>query len=325
LDAAATEDGRVTVNLLIVHNGPDVAGGGINLKRAFDACAPGWNARAVRRKDNWLKYPGDITWLKGEASSEVMELYRQADVVMIVEKPEAINLFPPGKPYVVYHTGSRYRNDPDGVSAACRGALEVAGSLDLMLRPNLAFLPIVTNVNELAMLTQCYRPPSGTIRIAHAPTNRSIKSTDAIVQAVKRLKRRYDVSLDLIERVPWKTCLERKAQSDIFVDETTFGYGANAVECWAMGIPVVSGIADQEHRQFMLAEFGALPFVETDEAGLHDTIERLVVSPAARREAAIRGVAHVNRWHSQQAVVDMAIPIFELAMTRDLVAVGSVA
>jgi hypothetical protein len=305
------------VNLLIVHNGPDIAGAGISLKRAFDACAPGWNARAIRRKDNWLRYLGDITWEKGTENPEAVELYRNADIVHIFEKPNAIDLFPlpHDKPVVVSHTGSRYRNDPDGISAQCQaiGATELAGSVDLMLRPNLGFLPLVADLDALARLrTREYRA-SGPVRIAHAPTNRDIKSTTAIIAAVNRLKRRYNVELDIIERVPWAECLRRKARADIFVDETTLGYGANAIECWAMGIPVVSGIANPEHRAMMLDKFGELPFVETDEAGLYATIELLVSSESQRQEAKWRGADHVDRWHSQEVVVDMATAIYDKA------------
>jgi hypothetical protein len=307
------------VRLLIVHNGPDVAGLGIALKRAFDAASTEWKARAVRRKDNWLHYPGDITWLKGTDDAEVMELYRQADVVMIVEKPEAIDLFPPmDKPVVVYHTGSRYRRDPDGVSAACRGALEVAGSLDLMLRPNLAFLPIAADLEALHRWRAYHG--SETVRIAHAPTNRDIKSTAAIIRAVDRLRRDYKVELDIIERVPWQECLRRKGRADIFVDETTLGYGANAVECWAMGIPLVSGIADRDHRAEMVSRFGALPFLSTTEANLYDALGNLVVSPQLRRMWAENGQRHAYRWHSHEAVVKAAIPLLLRAMERQAVA-----
>lgn len=300
------------MNVLIVHNGPDIAGAGIQLKRAFDAC--GVNARAIRRKDNWLHYPGDITWLKGTENPEAIEAYRNADVVHIFERPDAINLFPlpHDKPVVVSHTGSRYRSDPDGISAQAQaiGAVEVAGSLDLMLRPGLGFLPLVADLDALATLRQAAYRPSKHVRIAHAPTNRDIKSTDAIVKVVRHLSKRYPVELDIIERVPWAECLARKARADIFIDETTLGYGANAIECWAMGIPVVSGIANPEHRQLMLDVFRDLPFVESDEASLYETVERLLAVKVARWDAAGRGLSHVQTWHSQDTVVDMALSIY---------------
>jgi hypothetical protein len=294
--------------VLILSAGEDTAGVGIALKQAFDRWAPEWSARAVRRSSNYIRYPADLEW-SDETLGEIRELYRAANVLHVMERPEILaELGPTSAKIVVQHLGSYYRNDPIGVSEACQaiGATEVAGGLDLMLQPHLRFLPLP------AAEVRAYRKArrSRVVRIAHAPTNRAVKQTDAIIAAVKRLARRHRISFDLIEGQPWKKCLARKSQADIYVDETRLGYGLNAMECWSMGIPVISGIADPALRERMIAEFGALPFYETTEATLEQSIEALVTDPVLRREYAERGRNHVTTVHSPQAVIHKTVELY---------------
>lgn len=299
--------------VLIVSAGPDVAGCGIALKRAFDAVGGEWQARHVRRKDNWLHYPSDVEWRKGTDGSGVSALYEWADVIHVMDKP--VNLVPHHKPVIVQHLGSRYRRDPEGISAACRamGALEVTDG-DLLLDQRMAYLPITVDIEGLSRLRQrTYR--SGRIRIAHAPTNRELKSTETIIAAVNHLSKRHRIDFDLIERTPWAECLKRKARADIYIDELTLGYGANALECWAMGVPVVSG-AEPRLYASLVQRFGDVPFVQADEESLERTVEALIVSAELRQVAAQRGRRFVERYHSHQVVVDLATAYYRHVMAR---------
>jgi hypothetical protein len=60
----------------------------------------------------------------------------------------------------------------------------------------------------------------------------------------------------------------------------------------------------------MLATWGRLPFVEADETGLEAALERLIADPAYRFEMAEVGARHVQRWHSQRAVVKRLTAIY---------------
>lgn len=291
--------------VLIVSPGYDVAGCGINLKLAFDHTDTDWEARHVRRRTKWLAYPGDAEWDQFE------DLYRWADVLHIMDRPVE---YRPRKPTIVHHLGTYYRRNPEAVSAECRriGAVELASSHELAILPHLGFLPVTTDLDSHARLRQREYRPTSRVRVAHAPTNREFKSTEVILEALSGL----DVDVDVIEGVPWAECLRRKAQADIFVDELTSGYGLNAIECWAMGIPVISGLTDPRSRAAMLTEFGELPFVDATPATLVEIVEQLVRSPELRAEHGERGRLHAERIHSERAVVNRAIPIYEGALCR---------
>ena len=222
-----------------------------------------------------------------------------------------------GPVIVVHHLGTNYRRNPRKVSRYCRrfGAVEVTDSLDLMVLGNLPWLPAPADINRIAVY-RAEHPTSKRILIAHAPTNRAIKSTELIIETVGKLAEKYTIEFDLIERVSNDECLQRKAQADIFVDELTLGFGLNNIECWAMGIPVVSGLKDPKARDKALGMWGEFPWHDATEETLYRRIEELIVSPNLRREMANRGMAHVMRWHSEKAVVEQTLAVYERAGMR---------
>lgn len=301
------------MNVLFVSPGPDTAGLGIGMKRAFDACGGEWHARAIRMTDSPWHYPADIQW-DGSPSDEIAALWAEADVIHIFEDPRAATWFP-SKKIVVHHLGTFYRSKPEQVSAACKavGAIECADMHDLIrINPALEWLPDV--IDSAAMLD--YRrdyEPGNRIRIAHAPTDRVYKSTAVILPILERLAQKYPVDIDLIEGVTNSECIARKARCDIFVDELTLGYGLNALEVWSMGIPDVSGIANPQTRELMRRDFNrrSLPFVEATEATLEGLLEWLIEDRDRINAWGEIGRQHVRRYHSQQAVVERAIAIYE--------------
>jgi glycosyltransferase involved in cell wall biosynthesis len=204
----------------------------------------------------------------------------------------------------VHHHGTEYRNQRAPVDAACRrvGAVQVASTLDLV-GPAL-WLPSVVDVERLA----AFRGPVE-VMVAHSPSLRRLKQTDAVIAATGKL----GVGLDLIERVSWDDCLARKGRAAIVVDQLVLGYGLSAIEAWCMGIPVVAGTTDPETRRRMVETFGELPFVEATPETLADRLAELVASPDLRREWGERGRAHVERFHSEPAVVERLEAIYRRA------------
>lgn len=305
-------------NVLFLSPTVDTAGLGIGLKRAFDAVASGWTARHVRTANTYLDYGADIHWTRGDPDQDalVQALWSNADIVQIMERPEAARWLRPRRRFVVYHLGTWYRRNPGEVGAQCRAinATEIVDMHDLMRFGVREWLPDVIDPEPLAALRTREYAPSDRIRIAHAPTNRKIKSTDIIEAVVARLAERYPIDFDLIERVSNAECVTRKAAVDIFIDELTLGYGLNALECWSMGIPVVSGIANPETRGRMLSDFGGeLPFVNATPDTLETLVERLIADRDERARWGETGRAHVDRFHAPAAVVERALDIYARA------------
>jgi glycosyltransferase involved in cell wall biosynthesis len=286
----------------------DVGAFGYRQATAFDRVGPSdWRYRAVRGAPSYLQFPEHTPW----DWDSILEYWREADVVHVHDG--FYNLPQPHKPMVVTFHGTGFRKTPDNhLQLAARvGALPVVSTLDLwLLAPDdVIWAPQIDDLDRLAT----YRQQNfGKLRIGHAPTNRSLKSTDVFLRACERLSHDIELEVVLIEGKPWAECLPIKGTCDIFFDQTAFGYGGNAIECWAMGIPVVCGAPDATLDEYT-RRFGALPFVDVDEASIYYGLAELV-EPSTRARWGAAGRAHVEQHHSQEVGVARLTHIYERAL-----------
>lgn len=303
------------MRVLTFTEGADPAGISASIEAAFHG-VPGWHVQSWISRRNYLAYPAR-TWDR----AAVMKAWRSADVVHVHQSfRSAIKLERRlgTRPMVIHHHGSPFRRAPSTLlkEQRRRGAIGVVSTLDLyLIAPDeLEWLPAPIDVARLAAM----RSPHGTdiIRIAHAPTRRSVKSTDAFLGAVARLQRAgYPVEVDLIERVPWHKCLRRKATADLYYDQVALGYGSNALEAWAMGIPVIAGAADRTLEE-MQRRIGYLPFYPATESTLYDAIRSLLDNPGLRDECALGGSQYVRRFHDHSPSVVRLQDIYRRAASQ---------
>lgn len=296
--------------------GADTGGWGGRMTAGFRRHAPDWELRSMAASATYLEYPFDLPYRQ----ALLEPLYDAADVIHLHNTLHGHEFYDAGqgKPIVLMYHGSAFRAAPERYLAEARavGAVQLCSTLDLE-RPGVAWLgapyeldgPICAVSNRpvpysFAELRMRRFAPTDKIRIAHAPTDRTVKGTGRVLAALRSLAERgLPIELVFIEGQPWATCLARKAMADIFVDQLVLGYGNNAIEAWAMGIPVVAGVADPRVRARMLRRWARLPFTEASEETLEDVLEQLVRSAAMRAEYAAIGTEHVRRWHDAAVVV----------------------
>jgi hypothetical protein len=298
------------VNIFTLATGQDLGGQVQGIAAAFRR-ASDWPISAMVTSQTYLRYPEDLPY----SEPEIRRRYRAADVVHLHNTLYGWRWLDDasGKPIVLHHHGTGFRENHEALAADVRKmrAVQVVATLDLeILEPDVRWVPGLTDIGLLRSIRAAFYRPSERIRIAHAPTNRAIKSTEAILAAFERLAERYPIDLDLIEQTSWAECLARKARADILVDQVILGYGVNAIEAWAMGIPVIAGTQDRAVEAHMRQRFGQLPFFAATEATLGHAIEALVTSREARAEYSAAGTAHVERWHSDAYVVPLLADIY---------------
>jgi hypothetical protein len=158
--------------------------------------------------------------------------------------------------------------------------------------------------------------PGETLRIAHAPSKRAVKGTEAVVAAVESLRARgAPVELDLIEGVPNAEARLRYAAADVVVDQLRIGwYGMFAIESMALAKPVVVHL-DEEAAAETEEAFGlALPLVRADEGKLEDVLATLVEQRAELPERGRRSREYVERVHAHTAVAQRMLEIYERVM-----------
>lgn len=298
------------MNVLSIHRSPDLAGISGEMARAF-AGHPSIKVRSLVRQRNYLAYPLTEPW----SLAAVRDAAAEAEVIHVHNSFRTAEQFrlPKNRRYVVHHHGTRLRESPTAIlrEQQHRRARGVVSTLDLwLLAPDeMTWVPAPVNVDRLCAMRQ---PREGeVVRIAHAPTRRKVKSTDAFLAACDRLIREgYPIEVDLIERVSWETCLRRKATADIYFDQVMLGYGSNALEAWAMGIPVIAGAAD-DTKDAMVGVCGELPFYEATPSTIYEALRDMVCDADLRREYADRGHAYVRARHDYPAVVPILSGVWQ--------------
>lgn len=309
------------MNVLSINMGSDPAGISSGIERAFRD-EPGWSVHSLTSKLNYIGYPTSLQWDRATLIRE----WESATLVHLHHGFVTANRMVIGryvgkrlnhKPYVVHFHGTGFRENTQAHMTELREreAYGIVSTLDLAVLSGLEWLPSPVDVADLSQRPRMTE--DGKVVIAHAPTNRSIKSTDLFLEAVKRLQDEgYPVELELIEHRPWAECLERKARADIFFDQVLLGYGNNALEAWAMGIPVVAG-ADDPTLDEMERRFGHLPFYHATEETIYDALKELVESPKLRERFGWIGFEYVKRWHDYPVVVEQLKGIYRRAFGQE--------
>lgn len=279
------------MRVLSIHKGQDTAGIGWLLAQAFRG-HPTISLRSAVRRSNYIAYPHDLDWSRAQVA------WAAADVAHLHNTLATWQLMGGRKPFVLHHHGTYYRQNAEVLNreVADRGGRAVAATLDLLdLDDDLTWCPAPFDLDWLAGFRQ---PRRGRLRVGHAPTDRSLKSTAAFLEACRKL----GVDPVLIEGQSWQECLRLKGTCDVLYDQVRLGYGHNAVEAWAMGIPVIAG-APLPTLNRMQQTFGGLPFFPAIEFTIGDAIEALM-QPEIRHEWADAGQRHARRWHDGRETVD---------------------
>ncbi|MEO0294255.1 MAG: hypothetical protein ABIN61_08575 [candidate division WOR-3 bacterium] len=117
------------------------------------------------------------------------------------------------------------------------------------------------------------------LTICHAPTNRYLKGTKYLLEAISELQKKYKFNFILIENKPHNEVLRIKEEEcDLLVDQLTdfggFGYGMNSMESLSMGIPSVTYINPQ-YEKFLKKH----PFINANKDNIKDVLEKILKKP----------------------------------------------
>jgi len=266
----------------------------------------GHDARAIAFEPTWLDYPHDVldpNWV------DLWRLFNWADALNLYDNA-AVML--PGemldKPVVRSYLGSEYRANWQRFNRQDNehGWPQTCTTIDLSLRGP-AWLP-----QPMGDMADKYKPGDGFV-VCHAPTNRNGKGTDLVIEALDGME---GISLDLIENLPHDECMARKARAHVHVDQVgphaLVGYGRNALEAWALGMPVISD-APEEVCRALESKAGGLPFYRASTAGQVRAAVEELRRPSVYAEWRDRGRRHLRRWHDPATVAECFIEICQNA------------
>ena len=136
--------------------------------------------------------------------------------------------------------------------------------------------------------------------IVHAPSKRAIKGTSNVLSCIQSLKTEgYDFDFKLVEGMSNNAAKDLYARADIIIDQLRIGwYGVLAVECMALGKPVLAYIRDD-----LINTLGKTPpLVPTSPATLNTDLRHLLNNQAQLVTIGQRARAHAEKVHDSMIV-----------------------
>jgi len=207
---------------------------------------------------------------------------------------------------VMHYLGSDIRGKtPAELAFGKKAGAEVVGSYDaLRWAPEAEVIPPGIDLRAIEPA-----PPTDRARplILHAPSSRTRKGTDHVIAACEGL----DAELVLVEGMKHSEAFERYRDADIVVDQLNAGwYGLFAIECMALGKPVVSFLHEEAVARTEEALGERVPIVRATKDDLRARLEPLVASAAERRRIGAESRAYAERVHDLERVADRLLDLY---------------
>jgi len=143
--------------------------------------------------------------------------------------------------------------------------------------------------------------------ILHAPSSRRRKGTAEVIAACEGL----EADLVLVEGLHHDEAFERYREADIVVDQLNAGwYGLFAIECMALGKPVVTFLHDEAVARTERELDTRVPIVSATKESLRARLESLVASASERKRIGAESRAYVERVHDLDSVADRLLALY---------------
>jgi glycosyltransferase involved in cell wall biosynthesis len=208
----------------------------------------------------------------------------------------------------MHYLGSDIRGKtPDQLASGKKAGAEVVGSWDAT-----RWVPGATVIPpgiDLAAITPVPSRERKRPVVVHAPSSRRRKGTEHVVAACDGL----DVELRIVEGVRHDEALAQYRDADIVVDQLNAGwYGILAIECLALGKPVLTFLHDEAKRRTEESYATEVPLVDVTAETLRERLAGLVeAGPAEWRRLGEASRAYVERVHDVERVADTLVELYE--------------
>lgn len=151
-----------------------------------------------------------------------------------------------------------------------------------------------------------YRPGSRERPLViHAPSHQGAKGTRHVVDAVNRLRSEgVDFDFALVEQLSNADARKVYEEADLVVDQLLAGwYGGLAVECMALGKPVICYLREEDLNYLEPEMRSQLPLIRAEPGTIYRVLKEYLTS---RRldlaEIGASGRAYVERWHDPMRI-----------------------
>jgi O-antigen/teichoic acid export membrane protein len=212
-----------------------------------------------------------------------------------------------GRRSVMNYMGSDIRGKPpEELAYGKKAGAEIVGSFDaIRWVPEAHVIPPGIDLSSITPV-----PPSDRARpiVVHAPSSRHRKGTDHVIEACRRL----DVELRIVEDLHHEEAFALYRDADIVVDQLNAGwYGLFAIECMALGKPVVTFLHEEAVARTEQAWGVPVPLLNASRDTLGARLEQLIeLGPTGRREIGDASRAYVEQVHDVEQIVDRTLDLY---------------
>jgi hypothetical protein len=152
------------------------------------------------------------------------------------------------------------------------------------------------------------------IKILHSPTNRAVKGSSYIIQALENLKKGYEIEIILVDKVPNKEALAVYEKADLIVDQVLTGwYGGLAVEGMKMGKPVCAFIREEDLK-FIPQEMArdlTDAIINVNPFNIENVLKTYLENVQMLYQKTEAGLEYVHKWHNPVCVAGITKSIYE--------------
>ena len=210
------------------------------------------------------------------------------------------------KKSVFHYLGSDIRGKtPAELAYGKKAGAEIVGSYDaIRWVPEAHVIPPGIDLSRVEPA-----PPSDRARpvIVHAPSSRTKKGTEHVIAACDGL----DADLQIVEGFHHDEAFALYRDADIVVDQLNAGwYGLFAIECMALGKPVVTFLHNEAVRRTEEAFGIDVPIVSASAETLRERLRPLVADAAVRRRIGAASRAYVERVHDVEQIADRLLDVY---------------
>lgn len=150
--------------------------------------------------------------------------------------------------------------------------------------------------------------------ILHAPSNRNVKGTKFILQAFERLKA-DGIAFDytLIENMSNDEACKAYERADLIIDQLLAGYyGGFAVECMALGKPVICYMREEDMHHLPQDMWAEMPIINTTPDKIYDTLKEWLTSRKGElKERGMISRKYVEKWHDPVKIARTVLDDYE--------------
>lgn len=144
--------------------------------------------------------------------------------------------------------------------------------------------------------------------IVHSPSAKFAKGSRFIIQAIEKLKTRYNIEFILLNNVPHAEVLETMKRCDIFIDQIILGsYAAAAIEAMSLGKPTLAYIMPGVYRNGTPAD---CPVVNVNPDNLEEKLTALINDPELRYNIGVKSRRFVEEVHNADKIALQLLDIY---------------